>query len=143
MLYIILILNLFSSFFLCGLIWMVQLVHYPMFYHLDKTNFSSHIAFHGFRISFIVIPLMITELITSFALVYLSAQYFYFHFSGLIAVIIIWLTTFMVQVPLHKSLSQKRNKYMIHKLIRSNIIRTTLWSVKSLLGAVILYQILT
>jgi len=112
-----------------------------MFHHIDKTKFSRHIAFHGFRISLIVIPAMIIELVTSFALVLISIPFFHFHFAGLIAVIAIWITTFFVQVPLHNNLSQQRSKYLIRKLIRTNWLRTALWTFKSLLGIVILFQL--
>jgi hypothetical protein len=143
MLHMILILNLFSSFFLCGLIWTIQLVHYPMFHYIDKTGFTSYIAFHGFRISWIVIPVMITELVTSFALVLISAPFFYYHISGLITVILIWTTTLFVQLPLHQRLSKNRSEYLIRKLIRTNWIRTALWTFKSLLAIAILYKIVT
>ena len=126
-------LNLFSSFFLCGLIWVIQIVHYPMFYHLEKNRFSKYIRLHGYRISFIVIPVMIIELLTSIALVFLASQYFYFHIAGLVAVSIIWLTTFFVQVPLHNQLAQIKSKFIIRKLIRTNWIRTILWTLNLLL----------
>lgn len=137
----VLVINLFSSFFLCGLIWTIQIVHYPMFLRLDKDNFTSHIAFYGHRISFIVAPMMVAELVTSAILIFTSPTYFFFHVSGFIAVSLIWGITFFVQVPLHNHLAIIRDKQTIHTLIRSNILRTIFWSIKAEPGIIILYRL--
>ena len=130
----ILAVNLISTFLLCGLIWMVQLVHYPMFHRLDKQKFGEHIRFHGLRISILVIPLMVTEFITSFSLAFFQQTDQILHLAGFFIVVLIWLVTFFVQVPLHSKLSSGFNSQVVTLLVRTNIIRTVLWSCKSILG---------
>lgn len=138
----ILILNLFSSFFLCGLIWTVQLVHYPLFSFLDPERFTEASAFHRQKISYIVVPVMLTELFTSIWLSLFSTSHMFIHISGLIAVLLIWSITFLLQVPLHAYLSDHYDKKLIQRLVRSNWWRTLLWSVKSGLGIWLLSQYL-
>lgn len=138
----ILILNLFSSFFLCGLIWTVQLVHYPAFHGFDKKAYPHWIAFHKSRISFIVVPVMLVELITSILLSFSDAPLLLLQRTGLGLVILIWLTTFFLQVPLHEKLSAGYNQETVRKLVSSNWWRTFLWSSKSALGIYLLTQVI-
>lgn len=126
-----LIANIFSSFFLCGLIWTIQLVHYPIFHRLGKNRFTTHIEFHKKSISFIVVPLMLLELGTSFFLTFTEESYSIYHASGFIIVLCIWITTFLIQVPLHNRLSVTYSKSDISKLVGTNWIRTILWTLKA------------
>ncbi len=139
MIQLILAVNLFCSFLLCGLIWTIQLVHYPMFHRLDRNRFSEHIRFHGFRISLLVIPLMILELITSASLVFISEYHTNHHLAGLATVLLIWLSTFFLQVPLHSKLMNGYDSSAVNRLIHTNTIRTILWSLKTALGMVIIF----
>ena len=51
---------------LTGLIWTVQLVHYPSFQFIEKDSFVEFEKFHQRKISILVIPLMILEVLLSF-----------------------------------------------------------------------------
>ena len=126
-----LLINIFSSIFLCGLIWLVQLVHYPFFLRTDRTQFTEHIRFHGFRISFLVLPVMTAELITSILLSIYEPDFKNLHLLGLIVVLLIWASTFLLQVPQHAKLVVKFDEKAILKLVRTNWIRTVLWSFKA------------
>ncbi len=130
----IVIINLFSSFFLCGLIWLVQLVHYPFFRYADLHAFEEAMSFHKKKISLIVVPVMFAELLSSFWLSLFSDLYTAFHVAGLVIVLVIWIVTFTTQVPLHSKLSEKREPDVIHRLVKSNWIRTLLWTIKAFLG---------
>lgn len=131
MIELITILNIFCSFFLCGLIWQVQFVHYPFFLRADRSNFTEHIRFHGVRISFIVLPVMIAELISSVLLTLYAPTFQAIHLLGLMIVLLIWASTFLLQVPQHAKLTEGFDEQAILKLVRTNWIRTVLWSVKS------------
>lgn len=137
----VLIANIFCSFALFGLIWCIQLVHYPFFLRSDKENFIEHIGFHKHRISIIVIPLMTIELVTSGLLAFLSAEFSALNNFGFLIVILIWLVTFFLQVPLHGKLAEGYNEETVRKLINSNWIRTILWTVKSFSSLFILYSL--
>ena len=139
---IFLIINLFSSFFLCGLIWTIQLVHYPSFHALDKVHFIEHMNLHKQRISLLVVPMMLLELATSIGLVLFADLYSELNKAGLIIVILIWFSTFFVQVPLHKKLSSGYDQVIITKLVRTNFIRTILWTLKATIGGYVVIQLI-
>lgn len=130
------------TFALTGLIWYVQLVHYPSFKFIDATQFHEFHRFHSIRTSFIVIPLMLAELITGILLVTGLASLFILHLIGLILIILIWFSTFFIQVPQHEALIPDFNPEKAANLIRSNWIRTIAWSFKSILSIYILLELL-
>ena len=125
-------LNVISAFLLTGVIWTIQLVHYPSFHFIDKISFTNFHNFHERRISIIVMPLMILELISSVAL-YFNDMSNHTFLLNLIVVGLIWCSTFFIQVPIHNILSQKKDNTMIEKLVNTNWIRTFLWSMRMLL----------
>ena len=99
-------------------------------------------AFHKSRISFIVVPVMLVELITSILLSFSDAPLLLLQRMGLGIVVLIWLTTFFLQVPLHEKLSDGYNEEAVRKLGSSNWWRTFLWSAKSALGIYLLTQVI-
>ena len=125
-------LNVISAFLLTGVIWTIQIVHYPSFHYIDKLSFTNFHNFHERRISIIVMPLMLIELITSIAL-YIHNMWSIIFALNLLIVGLIWCSTFFVQVPIHSILSEKKDKNLIEKLVNTNWIRTFLWSTRMLL----------
>jgi hypothetical protein len=123
-----------------GLIWIVQTVHYPLFAKVGSETFPSYQKSHTTRITFIVMPLMFTELGTALALCALPLS----PVAHQIAVIatallgIIWLSTFLVQVPLHDALLKGFSAPHHQKLVRTNWIRTIAWTLRGVLAAVLL-----
>ena len=113
---------------LTGLIWTIQLVHYPAF-HFVSSNFLSFHDFHSRRITWIVAPLMVTELWTGGALIWLAKESFYIaNFAG---IIVIWIVTIFLSIPQHKILSLRRDELAIKKLVSSNWPRTILWTIRT------------
>lgn len=109
------------------LIWLVQLCHYPQFSFLDERTFNQAMKHHQRSISYVVMPLMLIELgicIYS-AVLGLSQSYI---LLGL--VILIWLSTFVLQVPLHDQLLEGKDFSKIQMLVKTNWVRTILWTVK-------------
>ncbi|MDG2188051.1 MAG: hypothetical protein P8K67_00190 [Candidatus Marinimicrobia bacterium] len=125
-------LNVISAFLLTGVIWTIQIVHYPSFHYIDKLSFINFHHFHERRISIIVMPLMLIELTTSTAL-YINNMSSIVFALNLLIVVLIWCSTFFIQVPIHSILSQKKDKKLIEKLVNTNWIRTFLWSMRMLL----------
>ncbi len=127
--------NLVLSFIAVGLIWTIQLVHYPSMRYIPKDKFPEYHNFHSTRISILAMPLMLAELVTSIMLWYqnLNNAIQTVFLINLIIVVLIWLSTFLIQVPLHNALSKEKNTEKLSKLILSNWIRTLLWSTRSFL----------
>jgi hypothetical protein len=106
---------------LMTLIWMIQILHYPSFKFIDKSAFSEFEEFHTNRISLIVIPLMLTEVL----LLFLEFRLLIFFI-----VLLIWMSTFILQVPCHNKLKSGQDVTVIERLISTNWIRTILWTIK-------------
>ena len=45
-----------------GVIWVIQLVHYPSFHFINKKDYEQFQDFHMKRITYIVMPTMLIEL---------------------------------------------------------------------------------
>ncbi len=127
--------NLVLSFVAVGLIWTIQLVHYPSMRYISKDKFSAYHNFHSIRISILAMPLMFGELVTSIMLWYQNFNNAIqtVFLVNLIIVVLIWLSTFLIQVPLHNALSKDKNTEKLSKLIFTNWIRTILWTSRSIL----------
>lgn len=122
-----LLLQIFCCFFLTGLIWVIQLLHYPSFHYVD-TAFADFHQFHSTRISLIVIPLMILELGSGIFLAIHNPQKYGLNLLG---IGLIWLSTFLLSVPLHNQLALVRDSAVISQLVLTNWPRTLLWSLRS------------
>jgi hypothetical protein len=119
--------QIFCCFSLTGLIWVIQILHYPGFHFVDILFKDFH-SFHSTRISMIVIPLMLTELATASLLALQNPSRFGWNFVG---VLLIWASTFFLSVPLHNQLAGERNSQLIAQLVLTNWPRTLLWSLRS------------
>ena len=62
------LMNLLSTWYLVGLIWMVQIVHYKMFDRVGEAEFVQYENDHNRLITPIVMPPMLIELVTAVAL---------------------------------------------------------------------------
>ncbi|MTI87652.1 MAG: hypothetical protein FH748_06760 [Balneolaceae bacterium] len=134
-------LNTFSSFFLMGVIWCVQLVHYPSFRYTDEENFPLFHRQHSLRIGLIVAPVMLLELITS-TLLFLTEHWFSFNSIGFYLVLLIWISTALLSVPLHSKLRKEKKSSLINRLVYTNWVRTLLWTAKSAINFWVLLTIL-
>ncbi|MCR9288410.1 MAG: hypothetical protein NXI23_13615 [Bacteroidetes bacterium] len=118
------------SWMLLGLIWVIQLVHYPAFQWIEEGRFFEFHKHHTRSISIIVAPLMVLELGLAFWLAY-SECFQLLHTLPLTIVLLIWASTFFVQIPIHHKLSKGKNTDLIRRLVQTNWFRTILWTVKS------------
>ncbi len=125
------ILELIISFGLFVLIWIIQVLHYPSFIYYAEETFHSAMISHQRNITFIVLPLMLMELILASFNLYKAFNSI--SLISLILVILIWLSTFFIQVPIHEKLLQGKDIILIYKLTQTNWIRTILWSIKFIL----------
>lgn len=132
---IILTLNLFSTIFLTGIIWIIQVVQYPYFGEVGTENFQKYHSLHSFWITPVVAPAMILELITSILLIVYPPDNIdsKLIWLGLILAITVWASTFFLQIPMHEKLSQGFDADAHSFLVNSNWVRTIAWSLHSIL----------
>ncbi len=127
--------NLAATVFLTGLIWFVQIVHYPLFAAVGDSRFPSYERLHSELTTRVVAPVMIVEAITAVALLAVRPAMLGVPaaWSGLGFVILIWISTAFVQVPQHRVLAAGFSSSAHSKLVATNWIRTLAWSARSLL----------
>jgi len=109
------------------LIWMVQLIIYPSFKYYSKTSLLLWHAVYVKRISIIVIPLMVAQVVIIGWQLY-AVQNLYTTTSAIL-VLAVWGSTFVTFVPRHNSIAE--NNYTdqtIAQLVSYNWIRTFIWS---------------
>jgi len=121
------LLKLLFDFGLMVLIWLVQLIIYPSFLYYQKKDLVRWHTIYTGRLGYVVIPLMLGQLILS--ILNLIKHFSIPRCTGLILVVIIWLVTFLLFVPLHSTIaSNTTNEETLKKLIQQNWWRTFLWT---------------
>jgi hypothetical protein len=120
----------FSCLFMTGLIWLVQIVHYPAFAYTDEARFSLFHGFHSRRITWIVFPVMTLELVTAAVLVFRHRDLFW-TLNGA-GVALLWASTAFLSVPLHNRLAAGTSTQVIEKLVLTNWPRTLLWTIRAI-----------
>lgn len=126
-----LILVLMVTAMLTGLIWTIQLVHYPSFAFVEALQFPGFHAFHSQRITVIVAPLMLAEVALALWGVWQWPQERVLWLAGLL-VGVVWLSTVFLQIPLHNRLGAGLNLELVENLVAGNWVRTIAWSLKTL-----------
>lgn len=130
-----------AAWFMAGLIWFVQLVHYPLMSRVGAAEWRAYEREHQRRTTWIVAPMMLIELLTAamliFAVVSGAAAYsateelVIWVASALLAVA--WLSTFAVQVRLHTQLLDSDDAAIRRRLVSSNWLRTFAWTARAVL----------
>jgi hypothetical protein len=121
---------------LTGVIWLVQIVHYPLFAFVGDDRYKIFHVSHMNWITFVVAPLMIVELFAAILWLFYSpasvngALLLWF---GLILVAAIWASTFFLQVPLHEKLAQGFDAATHRALVNTNWIRTAAWTLRAVI----------
>lgn len=128
--------HLFATLFMTGLIWFVQVVHYPLFASVPESGFAEYEQRHRYLTTWVVAPPMLVEGLTAvLLLVFLPAGRRSWKLrAGLLLLAVIWLSTAFIQVPLHEQLSEEFQLSQHQNLIASNWIRVVAWSLRGLLA---------
>tara|TARA_B100001989_G_C24321963_1_gene355634 strand:+ start:165 stop:527 length:363 start_codon:yes stop_codon:yes gene_type:complete len=111
-----------------GIIWVIQLLHYPSFHFINEKKYVEFQYFHMRRISFIVIPAMLIELASASLLAY-------FFRSSLTIILLalllgIWGITFIFFTNMHQKLTTGYDQTTVDTLVKINWSRTALWSLR-------------
>ena len=122
--------HLASTAIMVGAIWVIQLVHYPSFHYVDKSSYMKFQDFHMNRISYIVIPAMTVELFSGVLIIYLGLKNDALFIISIIFLILIWISTALLFTPIHQKLTSGYKSSLIKKLVKTNWLRTILWSLR-------------
>jgi hypothetical protein len=126
--------------FMAGVIWVIQLVHYPLFAFADAARFATFHAEHSARITLIVGPAMLVELGASIALAgsARTTTERSVAFAGLALVALAWLTTAFASIPAHARLAGGFDAGAHRSLVATNVVRTVAWSAHAALNFALL-----
>ena len=118
-----------------GLIWFVQIVHYPLFGGVGEEKFVAYAEAHSRLTSRVVGPPMLLEAATTVALLFFRPAEIpaWAAWIGLILLATVWLSTASLQVPRHTALGEGFDAGAHKFLVISNWIRTAGWSARGLI----------
>ncbi len=120
-----------------GIIWFVQIVHYPLFVEIVPSSFTRYETAYANRMGYIAGPLMLAELLSALLLLAPSLRLpvipAWQAWCGLGLVGLLWVSTAFIQVPLHNQLHTAYNPGAIRRLVLSNWMRTIAWTARAVL----------
>lgn len=127
-----------------GVIWIVQLVHYPLMRFVSGEQFARFETAHRVRISWVVGPLMLVEGVCVLAFVFAAPAGMpgWLPWAGAIAEAVAIGTTVTVSAPLHERLNAHFDPATLDRLIATNWIRTVAWSARAGLAIAMLVAVL-
>lgn len=124
-----------ATWFMVGLIWFVQVVHYPLFAGVGAQGWSEYSLRHQKRTTLVVAPAMLAELAaTAWLLALLPGP---LTIAGAVLLALAWASTFFVQVPLHARLGKGHDAAIMRKLVATNWARTALWTARGAIALVL------
>ena len=136
--------NIGSTLMMVGVIWFVQIVHYPLFAMVGPDGFINYERSHQGMTTWVVAPLMLVELASTIwlAIRVISPVRPIEAWVGLALVAAAWASTFALQVPLHERLAQGFDAAAVERLVATNWVRTVIWSLRGALCMSWLWRLL-
>lgn len=127
--------HVFATLFMTGVIWYVQLVHYPYLRFTAEDSAREAAEFHQRRTGYVVMPVMFLEFGTG---IFLLSSTWMMLFSrtlwlNLLLLLAIWGVTFLKFMPLHKAMLNKFDSSLIRSLVAVNWVRTILWTARAVI----------
>lgn len=122
--------------FMVGVIWFVQIVHYPLFHRVGEAGFAEYERQNTRRTGYVLAVPMLAELLSAVALVWRLGGVL--AWSGFVLLMVIWLSTWLWQVPAHRRLEQGFDDATHRRLVRTNWARTVAWSARGMIALALL-----
>lgn len=126
-----------ATLFMLGVIWFVQLAHYPLLAEVGREAFPAYERRYTARMGWLVGPPMLLEALTAVALVVRPAPALPAPaaWAGLGLLAVVWASTGLLQVPCHGALERGFDAAAHRRLVRTNWVRTVAWSLRAALLA--------
>ena len=127
-----------------GVIWIVQVVHYPLMRFVSGEQFTRFETAHRRRISWVVGPLMAVEGICVLAFLFVPPPGlpWWLPWAGAGAEAVAIGTTVLVSAPLHERLNAHFDPATLDRLIGTNWVRTVAWTGRAGLAIAMLVAVL-
>jgi hypothetical protein len=124
--------ELVTALFMTGLIWFVQVVHYPLLARVGAGSTAYQNA-HMKRTTGLVAVPMLAELASGVVLAALRIGPAWQRWPATVLLAAVWLATFTLLVPAHDSLTRAFDARVHRRLVAANWLRTVAWTVRSAL----------
>lgn len=122
---------------LVGLIWTVQCVQYPLFAAVPSEGFLAYHAGHMRRITIVVGPLMLAELLAAAAIA-IRTPSASLAWVGIALLASVWIVTWSLSVPCHDRLAKGFDPAVHRRLVRTNWLRTAAWTLRGVVAFLLL-----
>lgn len=119
---------------MAGLIWFVQVVHYPLFGGVDVATFPAYHREHMRLTTLVVGPLMLAEAGAAITIVALRLSSPTPSWMGVALLAVVWGATLFLAVPRHDELAQDFTASAHAALVATNWIRTVAWTARAVLS---------
>ncbi|MEO1666555.1 MAG: hypothetical protein AAFU54_18105 [Chloroflexota bacterium] len=141
---LILLSNLAATLIMVGVIWFVQVVHYPLYSRINPDAFPNYEVAHVNLVTLVVGPAMFIEAGTALLLLVSPPDNvpLWVLILGLVLVGVVWAVTVFVNVPQHNQLSFQFDAGVHRALVLSNWIRTIAWSARGILMLWVLSRVM-
>ena len=138
--FIVLVISTAAAWAMIGLIWLIQIVHYPMLAHYSEALPGDAAADHARRITPVVGPFMAVEGVTAVALLFAQPDGVSWQLMWVAAALlgIALASTVVFSVPQHTRLAQAHDPIAAARLIRTNWYRTAAWTAR---GVVLIFAV--
>ncbi len=125
-----------------GLIWFVQVVHYPLFAAVGSAGFEAYESAHQRRTALVVGPLMGIEGVTALvvAATLRDEVGLALPLAGLVLLAAIHASTVLLQVPAHTELARGYDADVQRRLVATNWVRTIGWSLRVIVAAAMIVR---
>jgi hypothetical protein len=124
-----------------GLIWFVQVVHYPLLRGVGAAGFTPYHQAHSRLTTLVVGPLMLVEAASAIWIALERTPSVPAAWVGIGLLVLVWGATFFVSVPRHTLLGSGFDAAVVDSLVATNWIRTLAWSARAVLASWMLFAL--
>ncbi len=125
-----------TTLFMLGVIWFVQIVHYPLFSDVGASEFAGYERQHTRRTGRVVALPMLAEMASAVTLAFRMGGAL--AWCGLALLVTIWVSTGFWQVPAHRRLEGRFDVATHRRLVHTNWVRTVAWSARAVISIALL-----
>ena len=132
---LVLLINLLSTWTMVGVIWFVQVVHYPLLSVVPVESAASVTVEHQRRTGWVVGAPMALEGVTTLALLVMVPEgvaWFVPWLAGIPLAVALGATIFL-SVPRHERMAREPDAQVGKELVSTNWVRTIAWTVRGLI----------
>lgn len=139
---VILVLNASATLVMVGLIWFVQIVHYPLLARFGRDTSTTVAEEHQRRTGQVVALPMAVEGVTTLALLVdaPSSVWIGWPWIGAFLLAIVLLSTLLLSVPLHARMARAHDERTGRRLVLTNWPRTVGWTARGAISVVMVLQ---